>query len=151
MTDSLTAIERIGIQLACERLVHAYCRALDQGDMDAAADLFAADGSFARPTAPDAIIAGQEAIRASLRARPSTLRTRHLSTNVIIEVDGPDAAHGVSYLTMVSTTPAEGAAPPHESRGPIWFGEMRDRFVRENGEWRFLERRGSVQIRHVFP
>jgi hypothetical protein len=151
MSEPLTLIERIEIQLACERLVHAYCRALDQGDMDAAADLFASHGSFARPTAPDAVIAGREAIRASLRARPATLRTRHLSTNVIVEVEGPDAARGVSYLTMVSTTPAEGATPPHESRGPVWFGEMRDRFVRENGEWKFLERRGSVQIKHIIP
>ncbi len=33
------------------------------------------------------------------------------------------------------------------ARAPIWFGEMRDRFVRENGVWKFQERRGSIQMK----
>lgn len=78
------------------------------------------------------------------------MRTRHLSTNVIVEVEGIRSARAVSYLMMVSTTPAEGATPPHESHGPIWFGEMHDRFVLEDGSWKFSERRGSIQMKHVF-
>lgn len=149
MPDTLTTLARIEIERACERLIHAYVRALDLGEMDAAADCFAEHGSFARPMTPDQVITGREAIRASLHGRPATLLTRHLSTNVMIDVHGPDSATGLSYLTMVSTTPAEGAKPPHESRGPIWFGEMHDRFIRENDVWKFLERRGSIQIRCV--
>jgi len=29
----------------------------------------------------------------------------------------------------------------------MYFGEMRDRFVREQGVWKFLERRGSIQMK----
>ena len=87
------------------------------------------------------------AIRAGLLSRPKNLLTRHLSTNVMIEVEGRDAASGLSYLTMISTTPAADAGPPFVSQGPIWFGEMKDRFVRENGAWKFLERRGSIQMK----
>lgn len=78
--------------------------------------------------------------------RPKGLLTEHLATNVMIEVESRDAAHGISYLTMIATTPADGAQPPFLSQGPIFFGEFKDRFVRENGEWKFLERRGSVQM-----
>jgi len=151
MPATLSAAERIEIHLACERLVHAYCRALDLGDMDAAADCFAVDGTFARPMTPDQVVAGREAIRAALHTRPKTLLTKHLSTNVMIDVESADAATGLSCLTMISTTPGEGAKPPFVSQGPIWFGEMRDRFVRERGTWKFAERRGSIQMKFGAP
>jgi len=41
---------------------------------------------------------------------------------------------------MISTTPAAGAAAPHVSAGPVYFGEIQDRFVREPGGWKILER-----------
>lgn len=148
MTATPSIAERIEIERACERLILEYSRALDLGDMNAAADCFAEQGSFARPMTPDQVISGREAIRASLLTRPKTLLTKHLATNMMIDVESMDTASGISYLTMISTTPAEGAKPPYVSAGPIWFGEMRDRFVRENGAWKFLERRGSIQMKY---
>ncbi len=82
MPESLSAAERIEIERACERLVYVYSRALDLGDMSAAADCFAENGSMARPMMPDAVIQGREVIRTSLLTRPKTLLTKHLATNV---------------------------------------------------------------------
>jgi SnoaL-like domain len=147
MSQTPSAAERIEIEHACERVIYAYSRALDLGDMSGAADFFAENGSFARPMAPDKIIQGREAIRAALLTRPKTLLTKHLATNVMIDVEGRDAASGLSYLTMISTTPPADAAPPYVSAGPIYFGEIMDRFVRESGEWKILERRGSIQMK----
>ena len=96
---------------------------------------------------PGQVIQGREAVRASLLSRPATLLTKHLATNTMIDVESRDAARGLSYLTMVATTPAEGALPPFNASGPVYFGEMQDRFVRENGVWKFLERRGSIQMK----
>ncbi|HME40396.1 MAG TPA: nuclear transport factor 2 family protein [Steroidobacteraceae bacterium] len=146
MTQSLSAAERVEIERACERIVYAYSRALDLGDMSAAADFFAENGSFARPMAPEKVIEGREAIRAALLTRPKTLLTKHLATNVMIEVVSQDEARGLSYLTMISTTPGDAAAP-YVSAGPVYFGELKDRFVRQGGEWKFLERRGSIQMK----
>ncbi len=146
MSQALSAAERIEIERACERIVHAYSRALDLGDMSAAADFFAERGSMARPMTPNQIIQGRENIRAALLTRPRTLLTKHLSTNVMIEVVSRDEARGLSYLTMISTTPGDAVAP-HVSAGPVYFGEFKDRFVREGGEWKFLERRGSIQMK----
>src|SRR5262245_54859788 len=147
MPESLSPAERIEIERACERLVYVYSRALDLGDMSAAADCFAQDGSMARPMAPDAVIQGRETIRASLLTRPKTLLTKHLATNVMIDVESRDTASGLSYLTMISTTPPADAKPPYVSKGPVYFGEFKDRYVRENGAWKFLERRGSIQMK----
>ena len=147
MTEATGALERIEIERACERLIYAYVRALDLGDMSAAADHFAEHGSFARPMAPDRVIEGREAIRTALLTRPKDLLTKHLASNVMIEVLNRDEARGVSYLTMISSTPPSEAAPPHVSAGPIYFGEFKDRFVRERGLWKFFERRGSIQMK----
>ena len=147
MPESLSAAERIEIERACERLVYEYSRALDLGDMSAAADCFAVEGSMTRPMMPDAVIQGRETIRASLLTRPKTLLTRHLATNVMIDVESRDSASGLSYLTMISTTPPADGKPPYVSQGPLWFGEFKDKFVRENGVWKFLERRGSIQMK----
>ena len=149
MSEILSPIEKLEIESACERLVHASSRALDVGDMSAAADFFAENGSMARPMAPSQIIQGREAIRASLLSRPKTLLTKHLATNIVIDVESRDSARGISYLTMIATTPPAGAEPPFLSQGPIYFGQFVDRFVREHGEWKFLERRGSIQMK--FP
>jgi SnoaL-like domain len=148
MSEILSPLERLEIERDCERIVYAYARALDVGDMSAAADFFAENGSMGRQMMPDQIIQGRETIRASLLTRPKTLLTKHLATNVMIDIEGRDSARGISCLTMISTTPGDGQ-PPFMSQGPIWFGQFVDRFVRENGVWKFLERRGSIQMK--FP
>jgi hypothetical protein len=145
-SENLSPLERIEIERACERLVYEYSRALDVGDMSAAADFFAENGSMARPMMPDQVVQGRETIRASLLSRPKTLLTKHLATNVIIDVESRTSARGISYLTMISTTPGD-AKPPFLSQGPIWFGQFVDRFVLEGSRWKFLERRGSIQMK----
>jgi hypothetical protein len=147
MTEAPDALERIEIERACERLIYAYVRALDVGDLGAAADHFAEHGSFARPMAPDKVIEGREAIRTALLTRPKDLLTKHLASNVTIEVLNRDEARGLSYLTMISATPPADGAAPHVSAAPVYFGEFRDRFVRERGVWKFSERRGSIQMK----
>ena len=148
MSDPLSLLDRIEIERACERLIHAYGRALDLGDMDAAANCFAEHGSMARPMTPDQIVRGREAIRASLATRPKTLLTKHLATNVVIDIETREAATGLSYLTMIACSPSSEARPPFEAPGPLYFGEFRDRFVRVAGEWKFLERLGSIQMKY---
>ena len=147
MSEVISPAERIEIERACEQLVYGYSRALDLGDMSAAADFFAENGSMARPMNPDQVIHGRETIRASLAGRPKTLLTKHLATNVSIRVDSRDTASGTSNLTMIATTPGAGDQPPFVSNGPIYFGEFKDRFVRVHGMWKFLERLGSIQLK----
>jgi hypothetical protein len=66
----------------------------------------------------------------------------------MIDVVTPDTASGVTTLAMIGCTPAEGAKQPFESAGPLYFGEFRDRFVREDGVWKFQERLGSIAVKY---
>jgi hypothetical protein len=147
MSEVISPAERLEIERACEQLVYSYSRALDLGDTSAAADLFAVHGSMARPTTPDQVSQGRETIRAALATRPKGLLTKHLSTNVTVRVDSRDTASGLSYLTMIATIPGAEDKPPFLSNGPIYFGEFKERFVREHGVWKFLERLGSIQMK----
>jgi len=60
-------------------------------------------------------------------------------------------ASGLSYLTMIASTPGAEDTPPFVSAGPIYFGEFKDRFVLEAGAWKFQERLGSIQIKFAVP
>ena len=69
-----------------------------------------------------------------------TPRTRHLVTNVVIEVDYQAGTAGArSYFTALQ-------ALPGLALQPIASGRYRDRFGRRDGQWRFLERRVSVDL-----
>jgi hypothetical protein len=102
---------------------------------------------MARPMTPDQVTHGRETIRAALATRPKGLLTKHLATNVTVRVDSRDTASGLSYLTMIATIPGAEDKPPFLSNGPIYFGEFKERFVREHGVWKFLERLGSIQMK----
>lgn len=128
----MTADERRAIEHDCARLVALYANLNDQGEWDAIAALYAEDGRMARPTAPDGWIVGREAILAAFKARPPRA-TRHLCTNVVIEVLSPTEATGECALALF-TGPAE------------WpkLGFFHDRFVLTGDGWRFAERRGGL-------
>jgi len=145
---SVSNFERVEIELACQRLVYEYLRALDAGQYDAVAACFVADGVLARPMQPDQPLEGREAIRASMKARPKALVTRHIATNIMLDIESQDSASGVTALVMIGCTPAENSKMPYESGGPLYFGEFRDRFVRFEGNWKFLERRGSIAVKY---
>lgn len=85
-TRATTAIDDA---TACERLALASYSLMDQGRYDATAALFAEDAVWVRGGVP---VEGRAAIRAALDKRPAGDVSRHLVTNVVVEVTGPDAA-----------------------------------------------------------
>ena len=140
----LSPLDRLVAEAECTKLVYRYMQHNDRSEWDAVADLFAEDGSFARPTAPDQPIHGREAIRAAFNARPRGRMSRHICSNVMIEVESETEASGTSYLVLyTAATPESGPA----KADPVQlFGGMEDRFVRVDGVWKFKSRRGSVAL-----
>ncbi len=126
------------IEQACTRLSIAYARAIDFRDYDAFLELFTEDAvlDVGRP------LHGREAIRESLQRRPDELRSRHVVSNVFVDVLGPDDARGISYLTLYRH---HGAASlrrePAPLTGPAAVGHYQDRFVRSADGWLFKSRR----------
>ena len=127
MTDQ----ERRAIEADCARLIALYANLNDEGRWDEVAALYTANGLMTRPTAPDAPIIGRDAILAAFKGRPPR-KTRHVCSNVVIDVESPVAARGTSAMVLFT----EGGTP--------LAGSFHDRFELTADGWRFAERRGSL-------
>lgn len=139
-------LERLLAERACERLIVDYCRYVDFGEASRIADLFTEDGTWA---GPDVRMVGRDDIRAGFLRREGVTRrvSRHVCTNVGIDVVAEDEAVGLCYLVNFrhDRRDGEGAGRPDDG-GPVpsdvpkYVGEYRDRFRRTAEGWRFAER-----------
>jgi len=137
--DDIAAVER-----ACTALSIAYARALDFRDQDAFVALFTEDAVLDAGQA----LHGREAIRESLRRRPDELRSRHVITNVFIDVLSPDEARGISYLTLYRHHGEESVRfGPAPLCGPAAVGHYEDRYVRTAAGWLFRSRHLQLAFR----
>ena len=126
------------IREACSELSIAYARAVDFRDYDSFAALFAADGEL------DAgrLLKGRASIRKAMSRRPDELKSRHVLTNIFIDVVDADTARGISYLTLYRHIGNESLrAGPIEFDGPAAVGHYEDRFVRTPEGFRFARRK----------
>jgi hypothetical protein len=141
---TLTSIERAAIGWECERLIHLYAMLNDAGEFDAMAGMFTEDGVFARPSQADVLIRGKAAILAAYTSRPQRF-TRHLITSVVVTVEDADNARAHSYLSLY--TGQAGDSLPRPAEPVCLIGDFKDRFVRQDGAWKFSERLGSLALK----
>ena len=127
----MTAEERRAIEHDCARLVALYANFNDEARWEDVAALYAEDGAMSRPTAPDVFIHGRAAILAAFQSRPPRT-TRHVCSNVVIEVESEVVARGTSAMVL------------YTANDKAIVGSFHDRFVLTAEGWRFAERRGSL-------
>lgn len=130
---------------ACRSLILEFAACVDERRYADLRHLMTGDASFARPTVPDVIIEGADAIVAAFGTRPAHVETQHLNLNLRIRLTGPDTAEGES-IVMLFIGDANDAFVPGKGRpvGPPLLGIWRDQFVRTPQGWRFSARRGAV-------
>lgn len=127
------SIEDLTCKLACNDLLVRLCTALDSGDNDAAADCFAEDAVLELPAGEKR---GPE-VRAVLNARPASVTTRHVMTNVIVEPEGEACARGAGYILVYRVpTAADSARPLALPATPQAAGDWRISFVDTPRGWR---------------
>src|ERR1700722_16621610 len=82
---------------ACERLIVRYCQLVDFGNAAQIADLFCEDGEW-RGVALD--LQGRDQIRAWFSDREQLTRrvSRHLCTNVAVDLVSADEAQSLCYM-----------------------------------------------------
>ncbi len=120
-----------------ENLLYTYAERIDLGDFEGVADLFS-HAVITTPGAepgPGGREAALETYRRSTRLyEDGTPKTKHVTTNSIIEVDeAAGTATARSYFTVfqrLDDFPLQ----------PIIAGRYHDRFERVDGRWRFSER-----------
>ena len=129
-----------------ENLLYTYAERIDAGDLEGVADLFEHGRILPSPGAARTIsFDGRESVlgmyRAATRLYPDgTPRTRHVTTNAIIEVDeGSGTATARSYYTVFQQTDALPLQP-------IIAGHYHDTFRRIDGTWWFETRTMFVDL-----
>jgi ketosteroid isomerase-like protein len=120
---------------AITALVHSYARLLDAGDIDGVVALF--EHSTWRSLPNGSVLHGSDAIRPvyeRLMADGGGLRTRHLLTNVSVDVEpGAVSASSHSYWTVLRGGAAGGIQI-------ALSGQYTDAFEKVDGTWRFTDR-----------
>jgi 3-phenylpropionate/cinnamic acid dioxygenase small subunit len=126
------------ISRACEALSIAYARAVDFRDYDYFVTLFTEDGVLdtGRP------LEGRTAIAEALSHRSDELRSRHVITNVFIDVLNENEARGISYLTLYRHVGPESLkGEPIAFDGPAAVGHYEDRFENTSEGWKIKRRK----------
>jgi 3-phenylpropionate/cinnamic acid dioxygenase small subunit len=127
-----------------ENLIYTYAERIDNGDLEAVAELF----RHAEIVAPahDSRRAGYDEVLAMYQhscriyQQTGTPLTRHLTTNVIIELeDNGRSATARSYFTVIQATPALPLQP-------IIAGHYRDNFTKAAAGWQFSRREMTVDL-----
>jgi len=140
-------LARLLAERACERLVVDYTHLVDFGEAARIADLFTDDGVW---EGPGLVMSGRAEILAGFGRRQEVTRrvSRHVCTNVAIDVISGDEAVGRAYLVNFRHDRRAGDDPaaPAPAGLPKYVGEYHDRFVRTADGWRFAIRRFDVQF-----
>lgn len=141
----MDAMQQLLIEQACANLMSRFAVLNDQGRFGELADLFTDNATYARPIAPDALIEGKANIRATFEARPKERVGRHIISNIVIDVQGPERATGSCYVLLYSGS----ADKPAEKFGlqaipPQLLGEFHDEFVLTPAGWKFRVRKGRI-------
>ncbi len=134
-------LDRLMIERACEGLIVAYSHLIDFGEAGRVGELFSDDGVW---QSPESRFAGRAAIDNAFSQRQANTgrRSRHVCTNVAIDVLSDDEAKGVCYFTLWRADNVEGEVA-RVSRAEM-VGEYRDTFVRTPAGWRIRERVTTV-------
>jgi SnoaL-like domain len=133
----MNTAERFSIERECEQLMVAYARGVDFRDYDNVASLFTENGVLDVGSRME----GRAAIQAALTRRPYELRSRHVLTNLFVDVVDRDTARGICYLTLYRHVGPESLERgPVELEGPAAVGHYEDRFVRTSAGFRIAQR-----------
>lgn len=118
-------------EMACQRLVVASYSLMDQGRYEETANLFTEDAIWVRGGKP---VAGRCAILDALNQRPAGDLSRHLVTNVLVELTSENEGTATAcFVPLRGARRDDGsvATPPITNVGDLAY-----RFRREANGWR---------------
>lgn len=116
---------------AISEVIFGYCHRIDAFADEALLELFTEDGEWWTPSAEP--YRGRAQIARYLAARDRAVPGRHVASNILIDLEGPEQAKVVSYYTVFKAGPT--GAPT-----PISMGEYHDIFRLDQGRWRIARR-----------
>lgn len=143
MTIILDANERRTIEHDCQQIVIRFAAYLDHGQAQQAAQLFTSDGTW---NWNGQLLKGHAEISGKCIRKPTHL-TRHIATNIRIDVEDHDHASGLSYFLFYFFKSDAPLVLPMPLPPVYSMGEWIDNYVRTDAGWR-LSQRTTARIFH---
>jgi 3-phenylpropionate/cinnamic acid dioxygenase small subunit len=129
---------------AIATLLYTYAERIDAGNFDGVAELFG-DATLTFEGF-DAAVSGTNEIsslyeRTTRRYEDGTPKTKHVITNVMVDVDGDGtSASSKAYFTVLQAVPGE------LSLQPVIAGRYRHTYSRHGTEWRFASMHIIIEL-----
>lgn len=130
-------------EAACARLCVDFANHIDARRYGAWLDLFTEDGVLDRMGTR---VSGRAELQRFLEARPATVATCHLCTNVRVERTSDDEATGFCYVLFFTGVPGEAGTPATAAGAPSVV-TYHDRYRRTPAGWRIAERRIQMAMK----
>ena len=138
-------LQSLLIERACSRLVLLAAEHADQHRAAEFAALFVPEAVLSRPNAEP--LRGCEAIHAAYAQRPASRFTRHVVTNIRVEVLSATEARAASLVLLwAGSTDDEPGPRGRPAQAGQVLGEFDDRFTLTPDGWRIASRRASFLL-----
>ena len=116
-----------------EQMILRFFLHLDEQEYDQLATLMAPSGTWLRN---NVLLKGPGGVREAMRARPVGFTTRHLITNMAIDVVDDDHADATYYLTVFAHSGDVKPTGPLKMEHPVHVSIVRQAVARTGDGWR---------------
>ncbi len=149
-SETTAAADAANATSACTALFIDYAQTVDFADYQRFVELFTEDAVLELGFR----LQGKENIRKSMTKRDPMLRSRHVLTNIAINVTGADSAEGIAYLTLYRHIGPESLQPEAVAlRGPAAVGHYSNTFALTTQGWKIASCKLQLAFRDAshFP
>lgn len=137
--------KRLQAEQACASLFNRFAVCNDAGELEDMVNVFTIDALFARPTDPDNYTEGRDSILAAFKARPKDRVTRHLITNIVVDVEDAGSATGKCYATLFTASPDNEAEKfGLQANASQFIGEFDADFRHTEEGWKISRLSGKI-------
>jgi hypothetical protein len=123
-----------------EQMIFRFFLHLDEQEYDQLSSLMAPTGTWLRN---NVLLRGPQDVRDAMRSRPIGFTTRHLITNVIVDVTDPDHADVTFYMTVFVHSGDKKPTGTVKMDVPMHVSIFRQKVVRTSDRWRIAELSGT--------
>jgi hypothetical protein len=134
------SVDRVSIQRDIEQMIFRFFLHLDEQEYDQLSALMAPTGTWLRN---DVLLKGPEDVREAMRSRPVGFTTRHLVTNIIVDLADNHHADVTYYMTVFVHSGDAKPTGPVKMDVPMHVSIFRQKVVRTSADWRIAELYGT--------
>jgi hypothetical protein len=132
--------DRATIQHDIEQMIFRFFLHLDEQEYNQLSSLMAPTGTWLRN---NVLLRGPGDVREAMRSRPVGFTTRHLITNIIVDLAGSDHADVTYYMTVFVHSGDEKPTAAVKMDVPMHVSIFRQKVVRMPDGWRIAELLGT--------